>query len=272
MTRKERTGNTARSLPLIAGLCLAVTAGGCSISKVSVPNLFGPSTLSLNITMTATPDVITADDVSISVVTVLVRDQNGQPKPGVPLAFEILEAGSVVGLGGLSRNSATTDGSGHATVAYTAPARTDVDNQIFIQIGARALQGDANGTFYHTVTIELRPAEPSQFPQVPGTLLVNCNFTTEPVNGSFAPGNQVLFQDTSSDPNKGGVIIRYQWNFGDGTIGDDSPDVNHAYAVAGTYTVTHVVTDNLGVSGTCAPAVIVETTPIVDGTMRGVAH
>jgi hypothetical protein len=259
MRTKIHAGILGRRVRFTAALCLALAGGACSIHSPSVPNLFGPSTLAMNIAMTAVPDVITADNVSRSVVTVLVRDTNGAPKPGVPLAFEITEAGSVVGLGNLDHQTATTDGHGYAVVVYTAPARTDVNNQIFIQIGARAMEGDANGTFYHSVTIELRPAEPSQFPQVPGLSALTCNFLIEPaLPGSFSPGLQVLFQDASSDPNSGGKIIRYQWNFGDGTIGDDSPDVNHAYSFPGMYTVTHVINDNLGEGASCSQQIDVQ--------------
>jgi hypothetical protein len=252
----------------LGALCLLLAQAGCSIGHPSVPNLFGPSTLGLNISMTATPDLITADNVSKSVVRILVRGPNGQPEPGIPMGIAVFEGPSIVNLGTLSATSGTTDGNGYVVVTYTAPARTDVDNQILINIGARALQGDANGSSYHFVSIELRPAEPSQFPQVPGTTPLNCSFAIEPaVPGSFSPGLQILFQDTSSDPNTNGKIIRYQWNFGDGSVGQ-GPDVNHAYAFVGFYTVTDVVTDNLGVSSSCSKVIDVEVSPLATSAGR----
>jgi PKD repeat protein len=241
----------------VAAVVLLLEA--CGLNSVNQPALTGPSTTFLGMMLSANPDIITADNRSKSTITITVTTPSG-PAAGIPLAYAIFDAGQVVGLGTLSAQTGVTNGAGQATVVYTAPARTDVNAQLFIDIGARIIQGDANGPFnYHTVTIELRPAEPSQFPQVPGLTALNCNFTIEPaLPGSFAPGLQVLFQDTSSDPNANGTIIRYQWNFGDGTIGPDSPDVNHAYGAAGQYTVTHVIVDSLGAQATCAQSIQVE--------------
>jgi hypothetical protein len=243
-----RAGRTAAA----AGVLLFLAQAGCNMTKVTVPGLIGPSELALSLHMTAMPDLLIADNRSIAVITVLVRDQNGQPAPGVPLVFAILEQGSVVSLGQLSRSTATTDGNGFAQTVYTAPARTDINNDLFIQIGARPLQGDATGAIYRTVGIELFPAEPSQFPQNPNAKVPLCNFAIEPAaGGSFHPGLQVLFQDASADPNVGGTIVRYQWDFGDGTQGDETPDVNHSYSFPGAFSVTHTVTDNFGQSSTC---------------------
>ncbi len=65
---------------------------------------------------------------------------------------------------------------------------------------------------------------------------------------SPTPGTVVSFSGSgSSDPNPGGSITSYAWNFGDGTTaGGVSP--SHTYSGAGSYTVTLKVTDNLGVT------------------------
>jgi hypothetical protein len=251
----------------MAALILLVE--GCGLTDVKSPALTGPSTTFLDITLRANPDILTADNRSKSVITATVTSPQG-PVAGQTLYFQETELGSVVNLGTLSSNTAVTNGNGQATVTFQAPARTDVDAQIFIQIEVRPQQGDASGPFnYHSVTIELRPAEPSQFPQVPGAQALNCDFAIEPANGngSFQPGNQVLFQDTSSDPNTSGRIIRYQWDFGDGTVGQ-GPDVNHAYAFPGNYSVTDIPTDNLGVTTPCTKNIAVSDTPLATSAGR----
>jgi parallel beta-helix repeat protein len=52
----------------------------------------------------------------------------------------------------------------------------------------------------------------------------------------------------SYDPN--GIIIKYEWDFGDGTpkLIEDDPVTYHVYAAAGNYTVTLTVYDNEGLS------------------------
>ncbi|HEX8919947.1 MAG TPA: LamG-like jellyroll fold domain-containing protein [Pyrinomonadaceae bacterium] len=52
-----------------------------------------------------------------------------------------------------------------------------------------------------------------------------------------------FYGGNSSDPD--GNIASYSWNFGDGTFGS-GPNPTHAYAAAGTYTVTLTVVDSAG--------------------------
>jgi PKD repeat protein len=151
--------------------------------------------------------------------------------------------------------TAVTNGSGVAQVRFSAPARTDILTQTSVSIAGRPTGDDANAAIYKTVRVEVVPAEPRLFPPNPGNTAPTCSFTTQPSrgpnpDGSYPPGFQILFQSTSSD-GSGGRIVRYEWNFGDGT-GDLKPDTNHAYGPTGTYTVTHTATDNNG--AVCPPA------------------
>ncbi len=66
--------------------------------------------------------------------------------------------------------------------------------------------------------------------------------------GPAAAGSPVRFDaSAASDPD--GTIVRYDWDFGDGTaLPDGGPTPEHVYTSPGTYIVTLVVTDNEGAS------------------------
>ena len=57
--------------------------------------------------------------------------------------------------------------------------------------------------------------------------------------------------DASGAADPDGSIVRYDWDFGDGTVlRDGGPSPRHVYTQPGTYTVTLIVTDNEGASTT----------------------
>jgi DNA-binding beta-propeller fold protein YncE len=72
------------------------------------------------------------------------------------------------------------------------------------------------------------------------------NFEAAP--GSAGAATQF---DASGAADPDGTIVRYDWDFGDGTLlADGGPSPQHVYTLPGTYTVTLVVTDNEGASTT----------------------
>jgi PKD repeat protein len=75
-----------------------------------------------------------------------------------------------------------------------------------------------------------------------------CRFVIE-APGGLRTNRTILFQDTSSDID--GTVVRYQWDFGDGTGINYDPDTVHIYRTARLYTVTHRVTDNNGGETPC---------------------
>ena len=74
-----------------------------------------------------------------------------------------------------------------------------------------------------------------------------------------APEETITF-DASSSHAADGSIVRYAWDFGDGTTASSpSPTAAHAYQLDGNYTVQLTVTDNAGAKGFAAAVVQVQT-------------
>jgi hypothetical protein len=83
------------------------------------------------------------------------------------------------------------------------------------------------------------------------------NFTWAPE--SPQAGRTVTFNASSSSPN-GGEIVKYDWDFGDGTAGA-TDIVTHIYATEGTYDVTLNVTDSEGLWNSTLKTITVQPKP-----------
>lgn len=80
-------------------------------------------------------------------------------------------------------------------------------------------------------------------------------FTVSPAQPRV--GQAAMFDASSSTAGTRAVIIRYSWNFGDGTTEETTtPTIGHTYSEARTYAVTLTVTDNLNQQSTVAKQVI----------------
>jgi hypothetical protein len=256
----------------MAGIGLLVAYAGCGFDGVEVPELIGPSEQGTSVTLTASPDVIVADGFSTSLITATVRDQNGQPAGGRDIFFAVSDAsGNFADIGSL-RSLTTgvdvgtglqvrTNAQGVAAVVYEAPARTDATANQFVRVSARPVGTDAQSALYRTVAIELRSAEARLFPQGGTPTTPSCSFVVQVTGKSTCTtatsctipiNTSVLFQSTSSS--EGGTIIRYFWSFGNGKTADHA-DVSTSYSIPGTYTVTHLVTDNTGGQAACAATI-----------------
>lgn len=252
---------TRRGLPvLVVGLLLALN--GCGLEKVEVPDLEGPSELGTGIRLTATPDIVTADGFSSSLVQVFVQDQNGAPAVGRQVFMAIADAngrtadiGQLRSTGGSGLGTGlvlTTGANGIAQASYEAPPRTDFTANSNVIVSVRPVGGDFNGQIFRTVRIELRSAEPRYFPQIPPDGdAVQCSFTVEPFFGPYRVNTVISFMSTSSSPY--GPIIRYEWFFGDGTR-DDKPNIAKVFRFPGIYGMAHVVTDQTGRQAACTIA------------------
>lgn len=60
-----------------------------------------------------------------------------------------------------------------------------------------------------------------------------------------------------------GEVVSYDWDFGDGSTGDD-PIVTHTYRNPGTYVVSLMVKNSLGIQNTARATIVVKETPAPD--------
>ena len=227
---------------------LAVTAiaAGCTMKSQDAPPLTGPSELGTSITVTVSPDILTQDGSSQSLVTILARDSNGKALRNLSLRAEIEVGGVKTDFGSLSQRNLVTDSKGIATLVYTspaAPAGPAVDagttvNIVVTPIGTEF--GDFGNSTVRLATIRLVPS---------GVVIpadgLQPHFTVS--NLKPADHETVLFE-ACSDPLKppcapgNNPIASYVWNFGDGRT-DSGRNTSHAFNNPGTYVVTLTITD-----------------------------
>lgn len=246
-----------RSRYLAASLCVVMFHAGCGLNGVDIPALQGPSETGYSLQLTVSKDVLVADGRDFAVVTAVVRGPDGRGAVNRDVFFAIADEsgafadiGVIVGSNGPGTGATVrTNAQGVAQVLYEAPPRNDATANQTVLVKARLVGNDVNGELYHLVRIELRSAEPRIFPPTPGNAAPTCSFLTEPAAGPFFVNQVIGFHSTSFDSD--GVVIRYEWDFGDNTTAD-KPDVAKVYRAAGVYVVTHTVIDDDGGVGRCA--------------------
>lgn len=232
-------------LTAIAALVLPlmpVMLAGCTMKKQDAPDLTGPSEFATSLTVSASPDVITQDGSSQSVVAVVARDVNGSPMSGVPLRVDISVNGRLTpDFGRLSATNLVTGSDGRAVTVYTAPLPPpDLnDPEPIVDVLATVIGNNFDNSLTRSASIRLaRPA----VTYVPGAPFAE--FTYSPATPRA--GSQVHFDGRLSyDPD--GSIVLYQWDYGDGDR-EQGETQQHDFVNAGTYHVTLTVTDNSGLS------------------------
>jgi PKD repeat protein len=216
--------------PILKSMVFLVSValmGGCTMKEQEPPPFAGPSEFGQSVNVAVSPDSLQQDGASQSLITVTVRDANGQPMRNVTLRVETSVGGTFADFGSLSARSIVTGADGRATVVYTAPAAPPVavDDFTIVEIGATPIGTDFNNA-------------------------VMASFTAVP--RAPTDGQTVLFDASASR----GTIAEYQWNFGDG--GRSSGRLTqHAFSAAGTYVVTLTLVDPVGRSTSTAQSITV---------------
>lgn len=244
------TQTLLRSVIAASAVAVLAATGGCTMKEQNEPPLTGPSELGLSVTLTASPDVLTQDGASQSVITAVARNASGQPAPNVALYAAIYVNGSPVDFGRLSAKNIATDSSGRATIVYTAPAApvVSVGSGTVVTIAFTPVGTDAASANPRVVSIRLVP---------PGIILPPNG--TPAANFTFAPasprtGEKITFDASSS--NDDGTIVSYNWSFSDGDTRTGRV-VQIAFDVPGTYAATLTVTDDRGLSSSTTKTVTV---------------
>jgi PKD repeat protein len=230
------------------------------------PPLTGPSELGTSITVTVSPDILTQDGSSQSLVTITARDSNGKPLRNLSLRSEILVDGVHTDFGSLSARNLVTDSNGRATLVYTspaAPAGPAVDAGTTVSIAVTPIGSDFGNSVARVATIRL----------VPSGIVIPADglqplFTFTP--STPTDHQNVLFDGSASTAPANNPIVTYSWNFGDGRTGSGRT-TSHSFDNPGTYVVTLTIGDQfnrtaatsqtIDVGGGAAPSASFLTSP-----------
>lgn len=218
---------------------VGVLATGCTLENGSAPDVTGPSEFGLSVGIAASPDVLPLDGSSQSIVTVTVRDENGNPVAGRRLVAS-------ASIGSLTVSDVVTGAEGRASFTFVAPGPGTVGNRAVVWVAP--VGTDAGNTAARTVSIALLGPANSTLP--------TADFTFTPA----APrrNDEVLF-DASNTRDEGVPCLdscTYEWSFGDGATGSGR-FVGHAYSTVGTFRVSLTVTDAAGSRASVSKSVTV---------------
>jgi PKD repeat protein len=232
-----------RTLRTLTAAVAFAALSACTVhEQPAAPPLTGPSGNGTSLTVSVSPDVLTQDGQSQSLVSIAAFGPNGQPFPNLPLRAEIIVGGASTDFGTLSARNVVTDAAGHASVVYTAPPAPviDTDNNTVVSISVAALSTDfANN---NPVNANIRLVPPGVVGPPPSPLRPDFTVPTA------TQGNEAVFQATVVDA-KGvdatAQVSSYQWTFGDGGSASGR-NVTHTYSEPGSFAVSLTITDLLG--------------------------
>ena len=244
-------GTPIRAAARIVLAGLIATGIGCTLKETETPPLTGPSEFAQSITVSVSPDILTQDGSSQSLVTVSARGINGEPLRNVSLRNEITVGGMTVDFGKLSSRSAVTGADGTATFVYTAPSApaVAVDNLTVVDILVWPIGSNFANTQARSASIRLVP--PGVVAPPDGLV---ADFTIS--NSNPIDHETVVFDGSISKSNANNPIVSYRWNFGDGDSAS-GPVVTHDFDDAGTFAVRLTIADAFGRETTAVKSITV---------------
>jgi PKD repeat protein len=245
-----------KHLTLVVPVVLAAVVGSaCTMKSNEAPSFSGPSEFGQSITVSATPDAIVQDGASQSVVTVTAQGPNAEPIPNLSLRADIRVGGLLTDFGTISARNLVTNAQGRATLVYTAPSLpvgAAVDKDAQVQIGITPLGTDAANATTRIASVRLLP---------PGQVGPPNDLPLSFAEGSAASGIVGSPLAFSVVPPPGQTIVRYTWNFGDGTIiATTAPTASHTFNQAGTFGITVVAENAFGRTGTAIRSITIAPT------------
>jgi PKD repeat protein len=223
---------------VLGAAVVLLAAGGCTMKNQDPPPVSGPSEFGTSLVIAVSPDVLTQDGASQSVVTVTARDGNGQPVRNLALRNEIFVNGAVADFGMLSARNLVTGSDGRTTFVYTAPPSAGSTAEQVINIGVTPIGTDFNNAVTRMAALRLVPQG-----YIPPPAGLQPAFTFSPE----APleGQTVFFDGTASTSSILSPITSYTWDFGDGRTASGAT-TTHVYGAPGDYFARLTVGDALG--------------------------
>ena len=94
------------------------------------------------------------------------------------------------------------------------------------------------------------------------SLVAACSLLNAPPTASFTLTSgswrspAIVVCDASACVDSDGIVVKYEWSFGDGSTGSGEP-ISHTYTTSDTYTIILVVTDNGGKTSSASETITV---------------
>jgi PKD repeat protein len=241
-------------------------SASCTMKNQDPPPLTGPSEFGTSVVVAVSPDVLSLDGSSQSLVTITAKDGSGKPVRNLSFRAEISVGGVRADFGSLSARNVVTDANGRATLVYTAPAAPSgpaVDPATVVDILVTPIGSDFANANARLASIRL---------VAPGVVIppdgLQPAFTFTP--SAPTDHQNVLFDASTSTAASSNPIATYSWNFGDGASGSGRT-ASHAFNSPGTYIVTLTIADQynrtastsqtIDVAGGAAPTAAFVTSP-----------